>query len=86
MTEDFISCCECAVKAPDTELESCPFLSSLGWRVLRKDTPDGVYAVEWRCKSCWKKFKAAARTHAPPNDNAAAQTSPSRKGSSSPGR
>jgi hypothetical protein len=66
MVDDFIRCCECSAKAPDTEIESSPFLSALGWRVLRKDGPDGAYGVEWRCKSCWKKFKAITGSQAPP--------------------
>jgi hypothetical protein len=85
MVEDFIRCCECSANAPDTEIESSPFLSSLGWRVIRKDTPDGVYAVEWRCKSCWKKFKAATAASQAPKDARMRSMLP-RKGSSSPGR
>jgi hypothetical protein len=85
MVDDFIRCCECSAKAPDTEIESSPFLSSLGWRVIRKDSPEGAYVVEWRCRTCWKKYKAATASVAPPKESALIiGTRPPGKGSSTP--
>jgi hypothetical protein len=68
MLDDSTQCCECSLKAPDADLESTTLLSSLGWRVVRRITPAGAYVAEWRCGSCWKKYKAAAAP--PPNSMA----------------
>ena len=62
------TCSGCGKVAPTTNGEHT-LTSSYGWRVRRVEAPDGNTALEWRCPSCWAKFKAAqgeAATSLPP--------------------
>ncbi len=53
-----VFCCECAARAPMADT-SYTVIGS-GWRVSRRQTPDGM-VVEWRCRDCWRKHKSGEK-------------------------
>ncbi len=54
------TCVDCGTESPETEL-SYSLLSLAGWRELRVEEPGGGTKVEWRCPTCWAKYKRQTR-------------------------
>lgn len=50
-------CIGCSARSPDVETEYTLISSRFGWRLTRSKNPDGSYALEWRCPTCWARFK-----------------------------
>ena len=49
-------CVTCLVRSPSTNT-NYTLISTNGWRLTLTQTSDGQRKGEWRCPSCWKKFK-----------------------------
>ncbi|MGH7437330.1 MAG: hypothetical protein ACRENE_16760 [Polyangiaceae bacterium] len=49
-------CFTCSGEAPKTHTDYT--LIGCGWRLVRRPTPDGSFSFEWRCPTCWAKYKA----------------------------
>lgn len=49
-----INCVDCKTPAPQEDTKYT--LIGQGWRLRRRETPDGV-VLEWRCIDCWRKMK-----------------------------
>jgi hypothetical protein len=88
-------CCDgCGASAPDTNTDYTLISKSFGWRLTRRKLPDGALTMEWRCASCWKKYKgeravppsvvatvgspAAARSSHPPREVVPSSSRPPR--------
>ena len=52
-----VFCSDCAARAPDAETSYT--VIGAGWRLSKRETPEGI-CVEWRCKDCWRKHKGEA--------------------------
>jgi len=51
-------CCDgCGASAPETNTDYTLISRSFGWRLTRRKLPSGALTMEWRCASCWKKYK-----------------------------
>lgn len=53
-------CIDCHMATPQRR-DGQPVSSSFGWRLNKRELPDGTVALEWRCPTCWKNYKAKAR-------------------------
>jgi len=51
-------CSRCAAKSPPVASDFTLLGASLGWRVARRQRPDGATVVEWFCPECWRKRRA----------------------------
>jgi hypothetical protein len=60
-----LRCFDCRVDAPETTSEYT-LISGEGWRLSRLAQPDGSFALEWRCPTCWKKYKERTGTTSGP--------------------
>jgi hypothetical protein len=45
--------------APETETNYTLIGSRYGWRLTKRRDGHGRVAMEWRCPTCWRAFKAA---------------------------
>jgi hypothetical protein len=50
-------CVDCGATAPVTNTAHTLISREHGWRLLRKQAPDGRWVLQWRCASCWQRFK-----------------------------
>ena len=59
MSEDTRSyqCIDCRTRSPAVETEYTLISSRFGWRLNRRATRDGSLVLEWRCPTCWVRFK-----------------------------
>jgi hypothetical protein len=56
------ACCGCGATPPPSEDDSdASSLLSLrfGWRVVRQVDANGSVSAQWRCPSCWDRYKAS---------------------------
>ncbi len=51
-------CRDCGERAPPTNTNYTLISTNFGWRLTRRDLPDGTKVPEWRCPACWRKYKA----------------------------
>lgn len=51
-------CVGCAKMSPETNGEHT-LTTSYGWRIRKAFDAAGAPFVEWRCPTCWQRFKAA---------------------------
>lgn len=51
-------CIDCRAKSPVVETEYTLISSRFGWRLSRRVGRDGVLNLEWRCPTCWARFKS----------------------------
>ena len=51
-------CLECGRMSPETNGENT-LTTSYGWRIRKTIDGAGSPGVEWRCPTCWQRFKAA---------------------------
>jgi hypothetical protein len=51
------SCDGCGASAPETNTDYTLISRSFGWRLTRRKLPSGALEMQWRCASCWKKYK-----------------------------
>jgi len=71
------SCIDCKIEAPETNTEYT-LISTQAWRLVRRQLSDVNFVFEWRCPTCWKKYKlrtgatsgAVQRPVLPPDDHA----------------
>jgi hypothetical protein len=47
-------CVDCRTSGPEADTRYT--LIGSGWRVTRRETPEGT-VVDWRCCNCWREFK-----------------------------
>jgi hypothetical protein len=59
------TCIACGRLSPETNGDTT-LTTSYGWRIRKGVGADGGAAVEWRCPTCWQKFKAAQSSAPPP--------------------
>jgi hypothetical protein len=59
------TCVDCQKPSPETDTNYTLISAQYGWRLHRATRPDGTHVMEWRCPSCWVKFKEASG--APPS-------------------
>jgi hypothetical protein len=43
--------------APTTKTAHTLISREYGWRLARRHMPDGSWALQWRCASCWQRLK-----------------------------
>jgi hypothetical protein len=60
------ACVDCRAIAPETNTSHTLISASFGWRLTRRQLPDGKFAAEWRCASCWRKHKESLAESSPP--------------------
>lgn len=70
-----IHCIDCKAPAPQEDTKYT--LIGQGWRLRRRETPEGV-VLEWRCIECWRKLKKFEPTASSPGDLEAPMTSSAR--------
>lgn len=58
MDEKRIFCLDCSAKSPEVETEYTLISGRFGWRLTRRMARDGSAVLEWRCPTCWAKYKA----------------------------
>jgi len=60
------TCIGCASVSPEANSDNT-LTTSFGWRLIRVVDAKGVGVIEWRCATCWAKYKAmqAARSEPP---------------------
>ena len=51
------ACVDCRASSPLTETNYTLISSRHGWRLNRKRVSEGKFVMEWRCPSCWSRFK-----------------------------
>lgn len=68
MDDKRIHCLGCGARSPDVETEYTLISSRFGWRLSRRMARDGSAILEWRCPSCWAKYKAE-RAALPPDSS-----------------
>ncbi len=51
------TCAECGRHSPLTETGYTLISKEFGWRLLRRKALDGSLVLEWRCPTCWAKYK-----------------------------
>lgn len=56
--EVFRQCVGCQAKAPKTDTAHTLIGDKHGWRLARAVDAHGMVVMQWRCRSCWQKFKA----------------------------
>ena len=66
-------CVDCKTSAP--EVDTSYTLISGGWRLSKRQTPQGP-VVEWRCARCWRKMRLAHPPGASSGEFRAAQAVP----------
>ena len=57
MEQRNFNCVDCAARSPDVETEYTLISSRFGWRLNRRVARDGAVVLEWRCPTCWARFK-----------------------------
>lgn len=55
-------CVDCSRQSPPTETGYTLISREFGWRLTRTRAGDGSFVLEWRCPSCWQKYKATQST------------------------
>ena len=55
-------CEDCGQASPRTQTSYTLIGSGHGWRLVRRVDQAGDIVLEWRCPSCWKKYKAQQQT------------------------
>ena len=58
------TCIECKQLSPETRGEQT-LTTSFGWRLRRVQSATGDPIVEWRCPTCWQRFKVAQQASEP---------------------
>jgi hypothetical protein len=63
------ACIDCGAQAPAlAEDESTTiFTKATGWRLVLRKAAEGAHVPEWRCASCWQKYRAAGGHVRPPS-------------------
>jgi hypothetical protein len=52
------TCVDCGARSPPTETNYTLISARFGWRLARSIRADGTLLIEWRCPTCWDKYKA----------------------------
>jgi hypothetical protein len=51
------TCFDCGKLSPPTNTDNT-LTTSFGWRMVRRPSEQGELRNEWRCPTCWARFKA----------------------------
>jgi DNA-directed RNA polymerase subunit RPC12/RpoP len=51
-------CSDCGAESPEVETNYTLISARHGWRLTRAFLPDGKIRMEWRCPTCWVRFKS----------------------------
>jgi hypothetical protein len=51
------TCIGCGKQSPETETNYTLISAQFGWRLTRRRTEAGEFAIEWRCPECWRDHK-----------------------------
>ncbi|HLV19659.1 MAG TPA: hypothetical protein VKZ49_02215 [Polyangiaceae bacterium] len=54
-------CVDCKMASPETQTNYTLISSRHGWRLSQSVAEDGRRIIEWRCPTCWQRFRAAPR-------------------------
>jgi hypothetical protein len=66
------TCVDCKKPSPETDTNYTLISAEHGWRLHRTRAVDGTFLMEWRCPTCWQRFKEA--NGAPPSSRARPKT------------
>lgn len=61
-------CIDCRARSPAVETEYTLISSRFGWRLTRRVGPDGALSLEWRCPTCWTRYKNGRQTATTPGE------------------
>ena len=63
------SCIDCGTEAPALSEDDSTtiFTRATGWRLVLRKGADGIHLPEWRCGTCWQKYRAAGGHVRPPS-------------------
>lgn len=61
------TCVDCQKTAPEDAGDYTLISARFGWRLYRRKLDESNFKFEWRCPSCWAKFKAVQDAEAPPS-------------------
>jgi hypothetical protein len=53
------TCIDCKKTSPPSRTEQTLLSAAHGWRLQRTQNPDGTFALQWRCATCWSRYKLA---------------------------
>jgi hypothetical protein len=67
-------CIDCRAKSPVVETEYTLISSRFGWRLSRRVNRDGSLILEWRCPTCWARFKEQKQMAMTPGEGVATVT------------
>ena len=73
------TCVDCRGIAPETNTSHTLISASFGWRLTRRQLPDGKFDAEWRCANCWRKFKESQAESLPKQPSAPVASAPAPK-------
>jgi hypothetical protein len=57
MSDQGHKCVECGAISPPTETNYTLISPRHGWRLTRAVDANGNKTMEWRCPSCWAKYR-----------------------------
>jgi hypothetical protein len=61
-------CVGCRARSPEVETEYTLISSRFGWRLTRRFDKDGRFAMEWRCPTCWQRYKSEKQLATTPSE------------------
>ncbi|HVY45026.1 MAG TPA: hypothetical protein VHB21_04065 [Minicystis sp.] len=53
------TCIDCGKVSPETNSDHTLISAQYGWRVVKTDGEGGRWVMQWRCPTCWLRFKKA---------------------------
>jgi len=54
-------CVDCGTTSPSTETNYTLISARHGWRLTLGQDKNGVRTMQWRCPSCWVKYRQGPR-------------------------
>lgn len=58
--KNFRECVDCKTRSPETQTNYTLISSRHGWRLTRNFDREGNKVMEWRCPTCWTRYKSRA--------------------------
>ena len=72
-------CVDCDVSSPETDTNYTLISARFGWRLTRRFDATGQLVLEWRCPTCWARYKENRGMLRTPLDGVPAVSSPLRE-------